>query len=210
MKRILMLFCFLLCFVGCNNMTNEEKVILDKYVELTSEDYINQYDYLIDNVKIVSVDYQTVMNKMKKDSFILYVGGAWCPNCQAVAKFINDAAIETNQIVYNFDTRIGVEKTMESDIRNCFDKASYNLYKKFIEASSYVNPNQTVTENTDVYRMSVPTILVYQDGKLLDFISEEYFYDGTILFKKEEFHLENKTDYSEEFYNSLLKLFAAI
>ena len=112
MKRILMLFCFLLCFVGCNNMTNEEKVILDKYVELTSEDYINQYDYLIDNVKIVSVDYQTVMNKMKKDSFILYVGGAWCPNCQAVTKFINDAAFETNQIVYNFDTRIGVEKTM--------------------------------------------------------------------------------------------------
>lgn len=210
MKKLFFLTFFIFLLIGCGDMTKEEKNILKRHVEITEQAYLEDYQYLTGDCQFISTDYETMMDKLKNDTFILYVGGSWCPNCQAIAKFMNDAANECGMQIYNFDTRIGTIKDGEHDIRNCYTAPEKSLYQKFITASQFVNPNGNKTENTDIDRMSVPTVLAYKDGKLIDYIAKEYLYDGTILYDMRDMDAEIKEDLSEVFYQDLITLFKNI
>ena len=122
MKKIISLLFIIGCLfmMSSCNYTKEEKQILKEYEELSTSDFNDKYEYLKDeNNVFVSIRYEDLMKRLDTDTFILYVGGAWCPNCQASVKFINEAAKELNiDKVYNFDTRISSLKTAEKDIRN--------------------------------------------------------------------------------------------
>lgn len=159
--------------------SNEEKQVLKEYEKLSTSDFNNKYEYLKDSGNVfVSIKYEDLIKKLESDTFILYIGGAWCPNCQAVVKFINETAktLEINE-VYNFDTRISSVKTGENDIRNCNNDAQTNLYRTLIEALGYVNPNGVTTEGTDIDRLAVPAIFVIKEGKVVDVIVKEYLYN---------------------------------
>jgi thiol-disulfide isomerase/thioredoxin len=120
MKKIISLLFIIGCLfmMSSCNYTKEEKQILKEYEELSTSDFNDKYEYLKDeNNVFVSIRYEDLMKRLDTDTFILYVGGAWCPNCQASVKFINEAAKELNiDKVYNFDTRISSLKTAEKDI----------------------------------------------------------------------------------------------
>lgn len=190
--------------------TKAERQILNQYEELTTSDYVDKYDYLDDTDNVFkSISLEDLLDKLEKDSFVLYVGGAWCPNCQAIVKFVNDVAKANNiSTVYNFDTRISSLKTKENDIRNCNNEAQENLYRLFIEAISYVNPNGTTTEGTDIPRLAVPAIIVVKDGKVLDTLVREYFYDE----EKDILYVygEEETNLKEEYIEELKSLFSLL
>lgn len=190
--------------------TKEERQILNQYEELTTSDYVDKYDYLDDTDNVFkSISLEDLLDKLEKDSFALYVGGAWCPNCQAIVKFVNEIAKENKiDTVYNFDTRISSLKTKENDIRNCNNEAQENLYRLFIEAISYVNPNGTTTEGTDIPRLAVPAIIVVKDGKVLDTLVREYFYDE----EKDILYVygEEETNLKEEYIEELKSLFSLL
>lgn len=210
MKKIASLMLLILCLTGCSNMSVGEKEIIDQYIEFNSDDYMLEYLYLNQECKIISVSYDEVIDKLKSDTFILYVGGYWCPNCQAVISFINDVAKELGIDVYNFDTRIGIDKSPDNDIRNCINKSYYSLYKRFINACGYVNPLGNKTENTDLDRMSVPTLLTYVKGELVGYSSKEYLYDGETLYLPSESELDNKIDYKDSYIEEITELFEKI
>lgn len=189
--------------------TKAERQILNQYEELTTSDYVDKYDYLEDaNNVFKSISLEDLIKKLEKDTFVLYVGGAWCPNCQAIVKFVNDVAKANNiSTVYNFDTRISSLKTKENDIRNCNNEAQLNLYRLFINAIEYVNPNGTTTEGTDIPRLAVPAIMVVKDGKVLDTLVREYFYNPAedLLYVYGE-----EIDRREEYIKELNSLFALL
>ena len=187
-----------------------EKQILKEYEKLSTNDFNEKYEYLKDDKNVfVSISYEDLIKKLDSETFILYVGGAWCPNCQAVVKYINATAKELNiDQVYNFDTRISSVKTSEKDIRNCNDAAQESLYRAFIEALGYVNPDGITTENTDIARLAVPAVLAVKNGEIVDVLVKEYFYNE----EKDLLYImgDEETDYKEEYLASLKKLMLSI
>ena len=205
MRKIISVLIILgsLFMLGSCNYNKEEKQVLKEYEQLSTSDFNEKYDYLKDeNNVLVSIRYEDLIKKLEKDTFILYVGGAWCPNCQAVIKFINQTAKELGiEKVYNFDTRISSLKIGEKDIRNCNNDAQTNLYRTLINALGYVNPNGTTTEGTDIPRLAVPAVFVVKEGKVVKVVVKEYFYDE----EKDFLYINgDETNYKEE-YLSLLK-----
>lgn len=209
----------LLFIIGClfmmssckySNYSKEEKQILKEYEKLSTNDFNEKYEYLKDDKNVfVSISYEDLIKKLDSETFILYVGGAWCPNCQAVVKYINATAKELNiDQVYNFDTRISSVKTSEKDIRNCNDAAQESLYRAFIEALGYVNPDGITTENTDIARLAVPAVLAVKNGEIVDVLVKEYFYNE----EKDLLYImgDEETDYKEEYLASLKKLMLSI
>lgn len=206
-SRILLVIGCLFMLCSCE-YSKEERQILNTYEELSALDYVEKYDFLNDETNVFkSIEYKDLLNKLEEDTFVLYVGGAWCPNCQAVVKFINESAKANNiEFVYNFDTRISSLKTKENDIRNCNNEAQLNLYRKLIESLEYTNPSGTTTEGTDVQRLAVPAIFVIKDGNVLGSLVREYFYDeeNDLLYVYGE-EIDRKEEYMEEL-NSLFSL----
>lgn len=211
MRRIVSILIILGCLfmLGSCNYSKEEKQVLKEYEKLSTSDYNNKYDYLKDeNNVLVSIRYEDLIKKLEKETLILYVGGAWCPNCQAVVKFINQTAKELGiDKVYNFDTRISSIKTGEKDIRNCNSDAQTNLYRTLIETLDYVNPNGTTTEGTDIPRLAVPAVFAVKEGKVVKVVVKEYFYDE----EKDFLYINgDETNYKEEYLTLLKDLMLAI
>lgn len=212
MKKIISLLFIIGCLfmMSSCNYTKEEKQILKEYEELSTSDFNDKYEYLKDeNNVFVSIRYEDLMERLDSDTFILYVGGAWCPNCQASVKFINEAAKELNiDKVYNFDTRISSLKTAEKDIRNCNNAAQESLYRAFIETIGYVNPNGTMTEGTDIARLAVPAVIAIKEGKVVGVLVKEYFYNE----EKDLLYImgDEETNYKEEYLTSLKELMLLI
>jgi thiol-disulfide isomerase/thioredoxin len=212
MKKIISLLFIIGCLfmMSSCNYTKEEKQILKEYEELSTSDFNDKYEYLKDeNNVFVSIRYEDLMKRLDTDTFILYVGGAWCPNCQASVMFINEAAKELNiDKVYNFDTRISSLKTAEKDIRNCNNAAQESLYRAFIETIGYVNPNGTMTEGTDIARLAVPAVIAIKEGKVVGVLVKEYFYNE----EKDLLYImgDEETNYKEEYLTSLKELMLLI
>lgn len=198
MKKISLICIMLIFLVGCSSLSKEEKSFLSLYEK---PDYALEYQYLENNQNIISIEYQSLMKKLNKDTFILYVGGSWCNNCQAALPFIQKSAIENDVIIYNFNPRLKNE--YEYDIRNCINKTTLGLYKRFIEMTKYQNPLGIKTENTNIDRMSVPTVLAYKDGKIVGYVTREYLYDGNTLYLEAD---EAKVDYNASYLNELNEL----
>ncbi len=212
MKKIISVLFVIGCLfmMSSCNYTKDEKQVLKEYEKLSTSDFNDKYEYLKDeNNVFVSIRYEDLMKKLDSDTFILYVGGAWCPNCQASVKFINEAAKKLSiDKVYNFDTRISSLKTAEKDIRNCNNAAQESLYRAFIDAIGYVNPDGTVTEGTDIARLAVPAVMAIKEGKVVGVLVKEYFYDE----EKDLLYImgDEETNYKEEYLASLEELMKSI
>ena len=202
MKRISLICLMLFLLFGCSSISKEEKDFLSLY---DKPNYALEYQYLENDQNIASIEYQSLMKKLKKDTFILYVGGSWCNNCQASLPFIQKIARKNDVIIYNFNPRL--KNDYEHDIRNCTNKTTLSLYKRFIEMTKYQNPLGVKTENTNIDRMSVPTVLAYKKGKMVGYVTREYLYDGNILYLESD---EVKVDYSASYLDELSELFNKI
>lgn len=195
-KSILLIFLMTLCLTLFSCKKGEVEMELEKYKPLTTQMYNREYTYLNDENNVLhSTSYNELMSKLEgKDTFLLYIGGYWCPNCQAIIHFLNEEAKSNDKIIYNFDTRIASTKEPTDDIRNCNNEAQTKLYSDLINILDY--QSESFTPNTEIYRMSVPAIFAIKEGKVVSFISNEYLYDSL----NDRLYLENdETNYKEVF-----------
>lgn len=211
MRKIVSILIIIGCLfmLGSCNYSKEERQVLKEYEQLSTSDFNSKYEYLKDEANVfVSIRYEDLIKKLESDTFILYVGGAWCPNCQASVKFINQAAKESEiDKVYNFDTRISSLKSGEKDIRNCNNDAQTNLYRTLIDVLGYVNPNGNTTEGTDIARLAVPAVFAVKDGKVVEVVVKEYLYDE----EKDFLYINgDETNYKDEYLTLLKDLMLAI
>ena len=102
---------------------------------------------------------------------LIFIGGYWCKNCQAIIKQLNDRA-KMREIVciYNLDTRVEDDLGIVEDIR-----ASINLdFKiKFSALCTEIG----VSENM----VKVPFFVAVKNGHTEGYYSVELLYDDGIL-----------------------------
>ncbi len=60
-----------------------------------------------DEIAIETVTYRQLKWLLDQEgTVILFLGGSWCPNTQAVVRIVNDYAIANGVTIYNFDTKL--------------------------------------------------------------------------------------------------------
>ncbi len=129
----------------------------------------------------IHLDYNLFKHKInKKHSFVLYLGGTWCKNCRAINHVISNMSKENNINIYNLDSRIGDKEPID-DFRKCNNEEQTNQYREFIELLNYKNEETVVIEDeefnlidTKLPKLSVPALIVINDGILIDTLIEEH------------------------------------
>lgn len=147
--------------------------------------YTEEYTLLDDRLNVFkSVTYDKMMQLIDKfKTGIIYIGGAWCKNCQAVVHIINRVA-KKNKIktVYNYDPHfINVFKE-EVDLRDCGDLETKLNYYYFIEKIGF--KSDTLVRDTLIPRLNVPAIIGLKNGICVGVIDEEYVMDDSGLHKE--------------------------
>lgn len=175
----------------------------------------NEYNYFMQNYKYLddsenvfeSLTYGELLGILDREgTYVLYFGGAWCPNCQAAVPFINEVAKkEKITKIYNFDTRLD-HKSAKLDIRKANDESQTLMWETIIRKLNFDSGNVVKVDDIPVLgsdgstisTMPVPTVLVLKDGVMLGSLTREYIYD--------EMTEEDMNDYR----NELKKLFDLI
>ena len=152
-----------------------------------------------------SVSYDKVMKMFEKfKTGVIYIGGSWCPNCQAVIEIVNRTAKKCKvRSIYHYNPKfINVFKE-EVDLRDCGDLETKLNYYYLIEKLGY--ENDTLVQDTLIPRMSVPAIIGIRNGICVGVVDDEYLLDDGIL------HLPGSDeDKKEEYIAKLQDLFTKV
>lgn len=135
---------------------------------LSNKDLIIKYHYF-SNITEISY-YKLKVMLESNESFILFIGGYWCPNCLAIMKALSETLVEKNKTIYLFNPRLGYNNKAKCDIRKAIDKDSETKLK-FI--SSHMELDIPMNIN-NTYSFSVPFITKFENGKAVNYYSEEY------------------------------------
>lgn len=168
--------------------------------------FTEEYALLNDKLNVFrSVNYEKMMKMIYKfKTGIIYIGGAWCKNCQAIIQLLNKTA-KKNKIktIYNYDPHfINVFKE-EVDLRDCGDLETKLNYYYLIEKIGY--KSDTLVQDTLIPRLNVPAIIGIKNGICVGVIDDEYILDDHGL------HKEGSTeDMSEEYVTKLTNLFQKV
>lgn len=208
MKKIIIILSLGLCMFGINCNKNN--------VDKEKEVFASNYKYLDDvNHVFEKINYDEITSLINKDGkAIIYFGGSWCPNCQAVVSFINDIAKKMHiDTIYNFDTKIDFDGEVR-DIRRCKNINDTDMWSKIINKIGYTSDKYVEIDGVKVKdslgnfipSMSVPTIVVINDGVIMSYVAREYFYnpDSLTLWDTKTFDGE---DVTESFKTELVSLF---
>ncbi len=114
---------------------------------------------------------------------ILFLGGSWCPNTQAVIKIINDYALANGVTVYTFDTKLdggyarrfwGYERDLHirdnnSEFANLYVDLVLDYFHNIeteytIESGNTINYENADGETLTANKLQVPYLLVYTKG----------------------------------------------
>lgn len=107
---------------------------------------------------------------LKKESFILFVGGFWCRNCTPFVPILDEFLKENNMKCYAFDPRIGMRKTYASDIRFCKTKPQERMMQ-FISNHLNIDLEKRINQT---YKLKVPIVLLFDAGESKLYWSKEY------------------------------------
>lgn len=152
-----------------------------------------------------SVTYEKVMKMIENfKTGVIFIGGSWCENCQAVIDVLNRTA-KKNKIrsIYHFDPRFVNIFNEEVDMRDCGDLETKLNYYYLIEKLGY--KNEKMVQDTFIPRMSVPAIIGLRNGTCVGVIDDEYLLDGEILHSK-----DSNDDKKEEYIQKLNELFEKV
>ena len=122
--------------------------------------------------------YDKVMKMLDKfKTGVIFLGGSWCPNCQAVIEIVNKTA-KKNKIrsIQHFDPKfINVFKE-EVDLRDCVDLETKLNYYYLVEKLGY--KSDTLVLDTFIPRISVPAVIGIKNGYCVGVVEGEYLLDG--------------------------------
>lgn len=116
-------------------------------------------------------------------TYIILLGGSWCPNTQAVVKIINDYALANNVTVYTFDTKLdggyarrfwGYGKDLHIRDNNSEFASLYvdlvldyfhNIETEYtLESGNTIHYENSDGETVTANKLQVPYLLVYTKG----------------------------------------------
>ncbi len=119
----------------------------------------------------------------REGTVILFLGGSWCPNTQAVVKIVNDYAVANGVTVYNFDTKLdggyarrfwGYERDLHiRDNSNELVSLYVDLVLDFfhnleteytLESGNTIHYENADGETITAQKLQVPYLLVYTKG----------------------------------------------
>lgn len=152
-----------------------------------------------------NVKYEKVMKMLENfKTGVIFIGGSWCKNCQAVIEIVNKIA-KKNKIrtIKHFDPKfINVFKE-EVDMRDCGDLETKLNYYYLIEKLGY--KSDTLVQDTFIPRMPVPAVIGIKNGACVGVVEDEYVLDGDVL------HAEGSdVNMMEEYINKLDSLFKKV
>ena len=128
-------------------------------------DYYNEkYEQLKDKKhRFIKLSWASLKEMfIDKKSFILYFGGSFCRNCQAVIGLINDVACSLNTDIYNFSPIIDKIDIRKTEL--CEYQAIYRELLQFLEIES----------KDELPLLKVPTVINIKCGKPIKMITREY------------------------------------
>ena len=165
--------------------------------------FVQEYQLLEDRFHVFkSITYDKMMKMLTQfKTGIIYIGGAWCKNCQAIVALLNKTAKASKiRTVYNYDPHfINVFKE-EVDLRDCGDLETKLKYYALVEKVGFKSDELVV--DTLIPRMPVPMILGIKNGSCIGMVSGEYVLD------QEGLHEEGSCeDQTEQFVSKLKELF---
>ena len=164
------------------------------------------YDLLKGKIHIFrSVKYDRIMKMFEKfKTGVVFIGGSWCKNCQAVVGIINKIA-KKNKIrtIKHFDPRFINIFQEEVDMRDCGDLETKLNYYYLVEKLGYTG--DTLVQDTFIPRIAVPAVIGIKNGTCVGIIEDEYILDGDVLHTPDSD--ENKM---EEYIQKLDDLFKKV
>lgn len=168
--------------------------------------YNDEYPLLKDKFNVFRTStYDKVMQMFYKfKTGVIYIGGAWCKNCQAVISIINKTAKKNKvRTILHYDPHFIDIFKEEVDLRDCGSLETKLNYYYLIEKIQY--KSDTLVQDTLIPRLNVPAIIGVKNGICVGVIDEEYILDDLGL------HKEGDTkDYTEEYTNRLTELFQLV
>ena len=129
-----------------------------------------------------SAKYEKVMKMLDKfKTGVIFIGGSWCKNCQAVIEIINKTA-KKNKIrsIQHFDPKFTNIFNEEVDMRDCGDLETKLNYYYLIEKLGYESDN--LVQDTFIPRMPVPAVIGVKNGVCVGIVDDEYILDDGVLF----------------------------
>lgn len=220
MKKIfsfLIILFVLICSLSCTEEKKEDNPTEDQIY------FKSVYKYLDDEKSVfVRVDYNKLQEIIdSKETVIIMFGGSWCPNCQAIVKFVNEMAKKMYiDEIYCFDTKIDFDGEVR-DIRRCNTESDTKMWSSIVNKIGFSSGNTVKKEDVEVLdedgltlsTMPVPTLVVLKDGKVANDgdkkvgqLTEELFYnpDTNTLWDSMTF---DGSDVTESFKTKLVSLF---
>ena len=137
-----------------------------------------------DEIAFEVLTYRQLNWLLERDgTYIILLGGSWCPNTQAVVKIINDSALANGVTVYTFDTKLdggyakrfwGYEKDLHiRDNSSEFAKLYVDMVLDHfhnIETEYTLESGNTIRYETEeggiltANKLQVPYLMVYTKG----------------------------------------------
>ena len=135
---------------------------------------------------------------------VIYIGGAWCKNCQAIISILNQTA-KKNKIrtIKCFDPRFVSVFKEEVDMRDCLDLETKLNYYYLIEKLGF--KSDVLVQDTLIPRLPIPAVIGVKNGVCVGIITDEYVLDEKGL------HVEgSEEDLSVAYEEKLTELFKKV
>lgn len=155
-------------------------------------DYCLEYPALKDKDYIFkAINYEELSHFL--DSFqsgLIYIGGPWCKNCQAVINELNEVGKKSGlEVIYNYDPRFTNVFKEEEDLRDCKTLENKLKYYAIVEKIDFKSEELVV--DTLIPRMHIPFIFGIKNGHCIGYYSPEFIKDEAGLHKEGD--TEDKT-----------------
>jgi thiol-disulfide isomerase/thioredoxin len=157
-------------------------------------DYSKEYELLDDKNIFKEISYDELMNFL--DTFntgLIYIGGAWCNYCQAIAPYLDNIAKKYNlEAVYNYDPRFTNVFGEVEDLRDC--KSLENKLKYYAIVEKIKFKSSTLVQDTLISKIEVPFIMAIKNGTCVGTYSCKYVNDKYGLHAEDDILHEDKAE----------------
>lgn len=169
-------------------------------------DYCLEYKNLNDKKHIYTkIEYDELINLI--DTFqtaLIYIGGAWCENCQAIIDIVNKVCKKRGlKQIYNYDPHFTNVFGDEEDLRDCKSLEVKLKYYAIVEKLGF--KSDEYVQDTLIPRIRAPFFAAIKNGCCVGTLSAEYLRDGAVLHKDGE-----DEDLTVEFVEGLISLIEPI
>lgn len=145
-------------------------------------DYCLEYKHLNDEEHIFkSINYNELISLLDSfDTGLVFMGGAWCPNCQAIIDTLNSIGKKRGlKCIYNYDPKFINIYGEEEDLRDCKSLEVKLNYYAIVEKTGFKSDKLVV--DTLIPRIPLPTIFAIKNGVCVGYYSEELIKEGSSL-----------------------------